>query len=326
MEPDPRIRQRELKTTSSQSRFVCIGEALFDLIPAQCQSQPNDMFLRLQPGGAPLNVAVTLARLGHAVTFCGVLSQDPLGQRLRSIVAAEKIELTIRDAVPAQTRLALVDHAAGNGAFRFYGDQPADSWIRSSDVERALANANGIYVSSLMMIDERPRAVQLRAIEIAHSRGIPIFCDPNPRPPAWLDHAEMHHQVRELLGASTVTKLSTDDLKILGFDTDPAAAIQEISEQYRCELVITDGARGSWAMFEGEAVQVPTKPLEVVDPTGAGDVFVGALIAKYLEDDGLSVEALRFANAAGSLATTRAGAIAAIPDRATVEQLVEIES
>jgi len=92
--------------------------------------------------------------------------------------------------------------------------------------------------------------------------------------------------------------------------------------------VLTDGGRGCWYTSRLGASDawapvrhVPAFPVEAVEATGAGDAFFAALISRLLAHGWAPPTAadIRFATAAGALATTRHGAIAALPTAAEVE-------
>jgi sugar/nucleoside kinase (ribokinase family) len=94
-----------------------------------------------------------------------------------------------------------------------------------------------------------------------------------------------------------------------------------------CELfqiqvvVVTCGADGS-VLVRGEAVVQQTAfPVDVVDSIGAGDAFLGALIATWMGGAG-DARALRSASAAGALAASAAGAHASLPDRMTLSSFL----
>ncbi len=87
--------------------------------------------------------------------------------------------------------------------------------------------------------------------------------------------------------------------------------------------MLTDGGRGSWYTPAGsnEPLHVPAYAVVPVEPTGAGDAFTAALISRLLEHGwGEPSDAdVRFAAAAGALATTRPGALDGLPKRAEIE-------
>jgi sugar/nucleoside kinase (ribokinase family) len=83
--------------------------------------------------------------------------------------------------------------------------------------------------------------------------------------------------------------------------------------------VVTDGSRGVFRLDpeSGAIDHFPVFPVEAIDPTGAGDAFTAALVARLVANgwDRPNDEDIRFAMAAGALATTRQGAMAALPTR-----------
>lgn len=304
--------------------FLTLGEALIDLIPAPGEGLKEARSLTVQPGGAPLNVAIALKRLGVPVTFVGSLSTDSFGDRLVELLASEGIARIPQERLDAPTRLAIVDHAARADAnFRFYGDSTADTMLSVCNVDNAFdPEPSGLFVTSLLLGHDQFSEVQHYAVERAIARGLPVFTDPNPRPPAWRDRAEMASAVQWLLASSTYVKLSVQDAHALGWDAEPVALIARLKQETPAHVIITDGERGSWAEVDGEVVHVEPPVVTPVDPTGAGDAFFGALIASVLETERLTVRSLLRASAAGALAVTSQGAVASIPTLSEIERVL----
>jgi ribokinase len=93
------------------------------------------------------------------------------------------------------------------------------------------------------------------------------------------------------------------------------AAFTELAARTNCQVVMTRGGAGAVASTPaGDAIEVAGEAVEVVDTTGAGDTFVGALVAGLAISDTLE-QAVRRANRAGALACTALGAQAAMPYR-----------
>ena len=85
--------------------------------------------------------------------------------------------------------------------------------------------------------------------------------------------------------------------------------------------VVTRGAQGATVWQGDHRTDIAGQRVEVLDPTGAGDTFCGALCSRIAAGDALA-EAARFASAAGALCTTVAGAVPSIPHRSAVEELL----
>lgn len=302
--------------------FLSLGEALIDLIPPSNADPRNASALTIQPGGAPLNVAIALRRLGVPVMFVGSISTDAFGDRLSDLLVVEGIKRIPVGRADAQTRLAVVDHSAPSDAsFRFYGRDTADTILSRQDVDDVFSSElSGLYVTSLLLGSKPAADAQSYAIERAIARGLPVFTDPNPRPPAWNDRADMVNAVRSQLANSHYAKLSLLDTHALGWDASPDELIGTLEADTPAQIIVTDGERGCWAQLDGEIVHVEAPRVTPVDPTGAGDAFFGALIASVLADGRLTIGGLQKASAAGALATTVQGAVVSIPSRRKLER------
>ncbi|MFW6074321.1 MAG: carbohydrate kinase family protein [Chloroflexota bacterium] len=306
--------EQTTKQRKSPATVLSIGEALIDLIPAGKQPVESAKALEIQIGGAPLNLAVAITRLGGRAIFCGALSEDQFGSRIAKLIEAEGIAHIPRQRTPALTRLAVVDHTQGGSAFRFYGENPADSTLEDRDVQNAMDRGPGaLYCGSLLMAHPRSSATQRSAIRLARDQGVPIITDPNPRAILWPSVDVMRARCLELVEASSMAKMSIDDLRLIGMPDDPFRAIERLSDGIRV-VVITDGANGCWANLGGRIEHVLSPPeIEAIDPTGAGDAFMGALALRFVENARLEVDDLKFASYVGATATTRPGAISSLP-------------
>ncbi len=87
--------------------------------------------------------------------------------------------------------------------------------------------------------------------------------------------------------------------------------------------IVTEGERGATLYYQGKKCHFPARRTEVVDPTGAGDVFAAAFLVRLAETDDPH-EAARFANVAASLSVEKIG-IASVPNRAQIEALIDDE-
>jgi len=103
---------------------------------------------------------------------------------------------------------------------------------------------------------------------------------------------------------------------------DAAAAAEILRRRGARSVVVTLGERGCLLLHDDEIVVIPAMAVTAVDPTGAGDAFIGSLAVFWAE--GLSLpEAARRANAVAALTVTRRGAQAAFPSRAEAESFLD---
>jgi len=103
--------------------------------------------------------------------------------------------------------------------------------------------------------------------------------------------------------------------------TDWAAVGRQLLRLGPSGVIVTLGGEGSLIVTGDGTTPVPGFLVPVVDSTAAGDAFVGGLAAALLQDAALP-EAVRFANACGAMAVTRAGAQPSLPRRVEVDRLI----
>lgn len=310
---------------------VCIGEALIDLVPERSDTE-GETFIKAA-GGAPANVAVGLARLGVAAAFVGTVGDDAFGRYLRRKLETHGVDVAgLRVTREAATALAVVTlDPAGERDFLFYGHPPAHAMLTVADIdEAAIASAKLVHFGTIGLIDEPSRSATLRAIDLAHRHGVRVSCDPNLRLDLWPSPDAAAEAMRLALSRANVVKLSEDELQFLqGDGCDLVESARSLWHPAHELMVVTRGRRGcSWLTATDDGNE-PAITADTIDSTSAGDAFAAALLAgltKHREVGALNREALalilRFASAAGALATTRRGGIPAMPDRAEVEALL----
>jgi fructokinase len=312
------------------SSIVSIGEALIDLI------QGPDGRYSAVPGGAPANVAVTVARLGGPAAFAGRLSRDSFGERLRSRLAANDVDLTWSADASEPTTLAVASlDDTGSAEYAFYLQGTADWGWADGDLDALIADApDAFHFGSLAAAVEPGRAEIERATRrLDESRRTVVSYDVNCRPAVGFDRDAERARVERQLEPAHLVKASDDDLAWLF----PGADADEIAGRWaggiRFVLVTRGGDGVRLHRPGGDVIDVPAVPVEVVDTVGAGDATCGALLTALGEAGALgrgaqglaalSVDAwrdaLRFAVLVGGETCRRSGAEP--PTRAEVDAL-----
>lgn len=295
---------------SQRPRVICLGEALIDLTPVRGQDFSSASQVSARVGGAPLNVAVHLKRVGADPLFLGAISSDSFGDRIRSLLDSRGIAYRPQRPVDAPTRLAVIEDRDGQPPFRFYGNKPADTRLTLRDVRKQLkADAQALYVSSLMMLDRQAQRVQMEAIRLANERGdVVVVSDPNPRPDAWADRDEMILATERLLAHSWITKVSLDDARALGWPDDPVELVAHLKQRTSGYAIITDGPRGCWLDSPTGVEHFSIQETPVVDATGAGDAFFARIVANALRDWAITPETVLEAAHEGARVSGKRGA------------------
>lgn len=270
--------------------------------------------LHIFNGGKGYNQAVAAARSGADVRMIGRVGLDEFGQRLMQSLDHEGIrsEHLTQDAEQTTgSALIVVDPEGDNSIIVVPG---ANGQVTPEDVDRA---ADAIRAADVLLMQlEVPLETVERAAALAYAASVPVLL--NPAPARALPDGLLS-QVAVLMPneseAHLLTGVSVAD------DAGAEAAARALLARGVGAVVMTLGARGALLARGEQLLRVPGYPVKVVDTTGAGDAFCGALAVQLALGRDLA-DALRYANAAGALATTVAGAEPAMPERAVIEELM----
>jgi len=330
---------------------VCLGELLVDFVSVE-----KDVALARLPGfvgaagGAPANVAVGLARLGVSAGFIGKVGDDPFGEHLRRTLEAEGVDTAyLRRAPGVRTTLAFVaSHSDGRKDICFYRNPGADMLLTAEEVNgeylrsarhppdgRRASTAGGqarlFHFGSVSLSRSPAREATMRAARLAREAGLLVSYDPNWRPGLWSDEVEAKGLIWKAMELATVVHCAEEEWEFITGTQDLEVGAARVREAGARLVVVTQGEEGCY-WDDGESRgQAPGFRVEVVDPLGAGDAFVAAMLCRLLRGDlppegGLGEERLRgitsYANAAGALTCTKRGVIPALPTATEVGEFL----
>ncbi len=267
------------------------------------------------PGGKGANQAVAAARLGADVSIVGRIGSDGFGKRLLAGLVSEGIDVThVRQSADVSSGLAIIS-VDDNGQNCITVIPGANGLLTPHDVlstESVIANADVMLLQL-----EIPLPAVLRAMELAKKHRVPILLDPAPAP---LEVTDQLLSVDVLCPNETEAEILTG-LKIASID-DAFAACERMRDCGAKLSIVTLGSRGVvFCEGGGPAGRVPPYEIIALDTTAAGDAFAGALGVALAEGRD-TIDAIRFASAAGALAATRHGAQPAMPRREDVERFM----
>ncbi|MDC5812788.1 aminoimidazole riboside kinase [Vibrio europaeus] len=295
------------------NRVWVTGDAVVDLIP-----DTESTYLKC-PGGAPANVAVAIARLGGKSAFFGRVGQDPLGRFMKNTLAYEQVDtefMLLDDAHRTSTVIVDLDNA-GERSFTFMVKPSADQFLAESDIPQFKAG-EWLHVCSIALANEPSRSSTLEAMRQIKAAGGFVSFDPNLREEVWAEPDELKPVVSQAIELADVVKFSDDELMFLTETNTLAAGLTAIEKYHNTLVLITQGAKGALVVFDNEQRLMSGQAMKPVDTTGAGDAFVGGLLAKLSQHkdwaNHSSIEAaVQWANGCGALATTQKGAMTALP-------------
>ena len=311
---------------------VALGELLIDFTENGTSAQDNKLF-EANPGGAPCNVLAMLQKLGHQTAFIGKVGQDAFGRLLVDAVKEQGIDTTgVRYDDNVHTTLAFVQTAAdGDRDFSFYRNPGADMMLTKEEIQEDLIrNSKVFHFGTLSSTHEGVREATRYAIDVAKEAGCLVSFDPNLRPPLWKTLEDARKEIEYGLSKTDILKISDNEVEFLCGTSDYDEGAKMLIEKYNIPFVcVTLGKDGSRAYYKGMRVDVPGfVQKNTIETTGAGDTFCGCML-HYIIQHGLEDlteenlrELLTFANAAASVITTRKGALAVMPSKEEVEELL----
>ena len=313
---------------------VALGELLIDFatISTADNGYPT---MAAHPGGAPANFLAALTKYGCKTALLGKVGTDTFGNLLIGTLKDAGIET--RGLVQTDdvfTTLAFVTFdKAGDRKFAFSRKPGADTCITFEELDLELIDeAKVFHFGTLSLTDEPARTATQKAVAYAKSKGKLITYDPNLRKPLWKDLELAKEQLLWGLGQADVVKISDNEVEFLfGLGVEDGA--RHILEHYGVKLVfVTCGAEGCFFKNPKAAGHIPSLTgIQVVDTTGAGDIFGGSALWKLLQTgkapEDLSAEQLQeivsFACTAAGLSTTKSGGIPSIPELADITKQIE---
>ncbi len=307
-------------------KIWALGDAVVDLIPDDTD-RFMDRFIKCA-GGAPANVAVAAARLGGDCGFIGAVGGDPIGHFLRDTLNREGVDtdfmITKNDQRSSVVIVDLDDQ--GDRSFTFMVRPSADQFLTMTDLP-TFNPGDYLHLCSIALANEPVRSAAFTAMASAKIEGALVSFDPNLRPDVWASKADMRLQVNAALALTDVIKVSTEELAWLTSCTGVPEGLQALWKQCDARLImVTLGSDGVLCQDSDRLWRIPSVPVDVVDTTGAGDAFIGALLYGLAREscwpDHLILDAaIRQACLCGALATTAKGAMTALPSRAALERL-----
>ncbi len=300
-------------------KLVVVGSANMDLVvqteraPRAGETVVGEGFT-LAPGGKGANQAVAAARLGAEVVFIARVGDDDFGKRNLENYRREGIDtshVAVDPEAPSGVALIVVERGGENRIVVVPG---ANGRLDPNDVTRARSAFAG--AAALLVQLEVPLATVEAALRLGREHGLRTILNPAPACPL---------PEGLLRSVDILTPNETELARITGRETADPGEIPALARGLLARgpehVIVTLGENGALIVSREGEVHVPSFPVEAVDTTAAGDAFNGALAVALAE--GMDMErAVRFACAAGALATTVLGAQPSLPRRDRVESLL----
>jgi ribokinase len=250
-------------------RLLVVGSINHDMVVTlESLPRPGETVLGAdlveRDGGKGANAAAAAAQLGATVSMVGAVGTDPRGERAIAVLEAAGVDVSWVERLPEHATgvaIVAVDDAGENQIVVAPG---ANARLTAAHVERALGQeADAVLVSC-----EIPDDAVAAAVRGAGARGLPCILNPAPARAAVLELARH---------TAILTPNRTEAAQLTGRD-DPDGAASALAARTGAPVIVTLGERGALLRVPGRATRkYPAPTVPVVDTTGAGDAFNGAL-------------------------------------------------
>lgn len=310
---------------TSPPTVLTFGEALVGYGSIEDNLKVATQFTRF-PGGADLNVAVGLTRLGLRATWASVLGDDPHGDYLADAVDRLGITPLVRRAAGPTALMFKAGGADGDPEVLQVRHQTAFAEHADALLTADVLGFEGIdhlHLTGIVLgISPVVRAAALTLFEAAIAAGVSVSFDPNLRLNLWPDREEMRTVINTVAERATVVMPGLEEARLLTDHLEPKDIAKAYLESGAREVVIKLGAEGAYAWTaDGQTARSRRFSVTPIDTVGAGDGFAAGYLVAFLTGTSLQ-ERVDQGAAVGALAITRRGDLAAMPTHEEVRALI----
>lgn len=304
---------------------TALGELLIDFA-ARSQDAEGYPVMVANPGGAPGNYLAALTAYGMKTAFLGKVGRDAFGDLLIGTMARAGIETrgVVQDDGVFTTLAFVTFDESGDRSFSFARKPGADTCLRFEELDLSLIDdARVFHFGTLSLTDEPVKTTTEQAVAYARSKGKLITFDPNLRLSLWPGPEAAREQMLWGLYQADVVKISDDEVDFL-FHCSAEEGADRLMDVFGVKLaMVTRGPKGCYLRNKDAEARAECCEVEVLDTTGAGDIFGGAAVSRILHlgkrpeelTHGELSEIATFASIAASLSTRKQGGIPSIPSQ-----------
>lgn len=259
-------------------------------------------------GGKGLNQAIALGKAGVQVYIAGLVGED--GESLRNCCKEHGIDTAYLKTVKGKSGHAVIQvDKNGQNSILLYGG--ANRSQRKENIDEVLDN---FQAGDILLLQNEINQLEY-IIDKAWERKMTIVLNPSP-----INKELCSYDLSKI----SVLLLNEIEGEELTGAAKPEDMINALKKKYRnTDIVLTLGERGALCSFRNEIVYEPSKKVEAVDTTAAGDTFTGYFIYGLVCKSSIE-ENLKRSTAAAAIAVSRKGAAPSIPSMDEVEDFIKV--
>jgi fructokinase len=298
-----------------------IGDILADFTLLSTSDNGNPVY-ECNPGGTAANLAVSTARFGLKTVLAGRVGNEDIGRHIEKAIALKGVDTSgvIFDESHFSTQ-TFITLKNGERSFIFSRRYAADINYQTRDIDfDKLLASKILYVSGICFSGDPCKSAACYAIERIKDKGIIRTMDVNYRPALWEGEKDFVSTMQELIAEIDVFKASEEEIFLITGETILEKAAEKINSWGPGLVLVTGGPKGAYFYYRGKSALLNTYATEVVDTTGAGDCFMGAVLYRIIRRGGIKdfshdelLDIVNFANAAGAVSIRKRGGVTSMP-------------
>jgi 2-dehydro-3-deoxygluconokinase len=300
---------------------ITFGEAMVLLAPEQSALLETAGYFHASVGGAELNCAIGLVRLGHQVSWISRLGDDPFGHKILKTTRGEGVDVSrVQLSQNAPTGIMFKEVRPGSASRVFYyrKHSAASALVldQFADLQTRILFVTGITPA----LSQQNRELTIAVVEQFRAAGALIVFDPNMRFRLW-PREEARTVFLELAQRSDVLLPSLVDAEILCGKGEAEAMLDRLRELGPNRVAIKLGETGVYFGDEKHRAHLPCFPVPEIDPVGAGDAFCAGVISGLLDKVSFA-ESVRRGAAMGAFSVSSWGDFAGLPTRNELDRFL----
>ena len=312
--------------------LLTFGESMVSLRSAGPLSAGGSLAMHV--AGAESNVAVGVARLGHSVSWAGVVGADPHGEYILRQLRSERIQVRPRVDTSRSTGVMFLEQRTADLTRAFYYRAgSAGSTVSRADVDLVLnAGARVLHLTGITAaLSPEAHAALEYAAERAAAEGVLVSLDVNYRSKLWT-RDEARAVLAPIVRHADILIASDDELDLVasaasGGTSDDAetALADELLGRGVTEVVVKRGPLGAGVHTAAGRFEAPAVTVTSIDTVGAGDAFTAGYLSALLDGEDVAGR-LHRGTVLGAFAVSTAGDWEGLPSRDELAMLVATQS
>lgn len=315
---------------SKKELILVYGDAFVDFIANDTTNTSFTKYL----GGATVNVAAGISRIGAPAALITVTGDDETSQFVRQELDLEGVIMNYAKVIPEKRVSGVHVHLTEEHEriFTNYIDDTPDLQVEVQHLrEEAFERASIFNLCSNTMFHPIALETTKAAVALAKKHRALVAMDANIRPLRWESPQVCQETISAFLQEADLLKLAEEELFFLTQTKTLHEGVEALKEYEIPLVMVTAGENGAYVVFDGEIKHVPSISVECVDTTGAGDAFMAGILRqvhmygmpKSIEE---AYQFVYFANQLGAYAATKPGAITALPHYEEIKELLDGDS